>query len=111
MDQTVLIKLVKETVSYGEYAEKVVSRSIREVYAQKRGIARSEWFEAGRNGFNPDITFITNIFDYDGEATVEWNDTLFGVYRTYTGRNDKIELYCEKKGGLVNGTAEKVQGE
>lgn len=105
MDQTVTIKLVKETITYDDIGQKVKEKTAREVYAQLRGIARAEWFEAGRNGMNPDITFIMSALDYEGETVIEWNGFLYGVYRTYIGRNDRIELYCEKKGGLQGGKA------
>lgn len=37
--------------------------------------------------------------DYQGEKTVEYNGVTYGIYRTYLGRNDTIELYAERKGG------------
>lgn len=106
MDKTTVIKLIKEHITYDEIKQKVVERTSREVYAQMRGIVRAEWFEAGRNGLKPEITFVMNAFDYEGEKIIEHNGSVYGVYRTYIGRNDSIELYCEKKGGL-NGEDEK----
>lgn len=104
MDQTVSIQLVKELITYDEIKQPVKTYERREVYAQLRGIARAEWFEAGRNGMNPDTTFIMSALDYQGETIIEWNGVRYGVYRTYVGRNERIELYCEKKGGLQGGT-------
>lgn len=104
MDQTVTINLIAESWSYDnprKQRQKVTTS--REVYAQLRGIARTEWFEAGRNGHNPNVTFIISALDYQGESVVEYNGETLGVYRTYEGRNDRVELYCEKKGGLANG--------
>jgi len=104
MDQTVTINLVKEAITYDEIKQPIKTLTSREVYAQLRGIARAEWFEAGRNGMNPDMTFIMSALDYQGEKIIDWNGVRYGVYRTYIGRNDRIELYCEKKGGLKNGS-------
>lgn len=104
MDKTTVITLVKEIVSYDEIRQPIKTYSRREVYAQFRGVYRAEWFEAGRVGLKPDITFVMSAFDYEGEKLIEWNGNRYGIYRTYIGRNDAIELYCEKKGGLDNGT-------
>lgn len=102
MDRTVVITLVKERKAFNANRQPIVETvSQNDVYAQMRSITRAEWFEAGRNGLKPDICFITNCFDYDGEEIVEFNGKRYGVYRTFFGRNDAVELYCEKKGGLA----------
>lgn len=107
MDRTIEIYLLKEKTEYDEIGQPVDTvTDKRLVFAQYRSIARAEWFEAGRNGFNPNITFVVNAFDYHGESIVQWNGSLYGVYRTYIARNEKVELYCEKKGGLQGGTEE-----
>lgn len=101
MDRTVLITLLNEKTSYNANLQPVTEfTSRKEVYAQMRSISRAEWFEAGRNGLKPDICFVTNCFDYSGETMLEYNGIRYGIYRTYFGRNDSVELYCEKKGGV-----------
>ena len=100
MDQTVTIKLIAQKTTYDEIRQPVYEDYAREVYAQLRSITRAEWFEAGRNGMRPDIAFIMMSFDYRGETVIEWNGVRYGVYRTFRGRGDRIELYCEKQGGV-----------
>lgn len=101
MDRTVVITLVNEQKTYNANRQPIVETiSQKDVYAQMRSITRAEWFEAGRNGLKPDICFITNCFDYNGETIVDYDGKRYGVYRTFFGRNDSVELYCEKKGGL-----------
>lgn len=76
----------------------------QEIFCDVRSITRTEWFEAGRNGIeHPAYIFIMNRNEYDGEETVEYNGKLYGIYRTYEGRNQNLELYAEAKGGLHNG--------
>lgn len=104
MDRTVNINLIAETVTLDEINQETVTETSREVYAQMRSISRAEWFDAGRNGLKPDIAFVMQSFDYDGEKIIEWNGSRYGVYRTYYGKNDRIELYCEKKGGVSSGS-------
>ena len=38
-------------------------------------------------------------YDYQGEDSVQYNGRTYGIYRTYLGREDTIELYAERKGG------------
>ena len=61
-------------------------------------ISRREFFEAGRNGLNPEFRFDVFQGDYQGETVVEYHGATYSVYRTYES-GDYMELYAERKGG------------
>ena len=65
-------------------------------------VIRAEFFDAGRNGLNPEYVFTMFFGDYNGERIVEYNGKRYAVYRTYHARTDIIELYVQREGG-VNG--------
>lgn len=72
-----------------------------EVFCDVKSITQTEWFEAGRNGIqHPEFVFIINRNEYSGQRVVLYNGQLYGVYRTYAGKNENLELYVEAKGGL-----------
>lgn len=72
----------------------------RDVYARVTSVTQTEFFEAGRNGLNPDYEMTMFRWDYNGEKTVEFNGLRYGVYRNYIDENsDEIELYVQRKGG------------
>ena len=81
---------------YGVFKSKPTRRK---VFAQVSTVSRSEFFEAGRNGFNPEFTFTMFFGDYNNENALIYNDQEYAVYRTYQRRSDTIELYAERKGG------------
>lgn len=68
------------------------------VMAQIKSAGADEWFEGGRNGLNPEYTFIINRLEYNSEETVIFNDVKYSVYRTYI-KGDRIELHCQKRKG------------
>lgn len=103
MDRSVVIKLIAETKTKNEYGVFETQTTSREVYAQVQSITRAEFFDAGRNGLNPEFEFTMFFGDYEGEKLVEYNGNTYAVYRTYQGRNDTIELYVERKGGTNGG--------
>ena len=39
-------------------------------------------------------------YDYGHEKIVELDGVRYGVYRTYLGKNESIELYLESKVGV-----------
>lgn len=94
-----VITLVKETKTQDANGIHRIQTSTREVFCVCESVSRSEFYEAGRNGLNPEYKFILFFGDYEGERTVIYNGQPYAVYRTYKGKTDDIELYAERKGG------------
>lgn len=104
MDRSDIIELIPTATAPDEYGVvRTVEGEPRTVMCQVRSITRTEFFEAGRNGLNPEFQFDVFSGDYEGERLVRYKDKQYAVYRTYFGRTDTVELYCERKGG-TNGT-------
>ena len=102
MDRSNVINLVAQSWSKGTDGVYVATESITEVYCDVRSVTQTEWFEAGRAGIeHPAFTFIINRNEYNNEQIVEFNGQRYGVYRTYMGMNEDLELHCEAKGGLI----------
>ncbi len=101
MDRSSVIKLISMTYTQDAIKQYVETETEREVFCDVRSVTRAEWFDAGRNGMQPIYIFTMFAPDYQGEKVVEYNGQRYGVYRTYLGRNETIELYVEEKGGLV----------
>lgn len=105
MDRSSVISLISETKTKNEYGVYQTTTSSRDVFCQVNSVSRSEFFEAGRNGLNPEFKFTMFAGDYNGEKVVEYKGETYAVYRTYYARTDTIELYVERKGG-TNGKAD-----
>lgn len=71
----------------------------RQVFCRKKSVTRNEFFEAGRNGLNPEFQFSIFAADYEGETICEYQGKTYSIYRTYRTPADYIELYVERKGG------------
>lgn len=103
MDRSEVITLVKETQVKNDFGVYEPVSETRDVFCQVRSITRSEFFDAGRNGLNPEFEFDVFFGDYEGERTVIYKDQRYAVYRTYQARTDVLELYVQREGG-TNGT-------
>ena len=106
MDQSNVMYLITETSTQDEIGQYVSVEAKRMVYCDVRWAARAEWFEAGRNGFQPSFVFVMFQHDYQGEKILEYNGQRYGIYRTYVASNERIELYTEAKGGIHGQTEE-----
>lgn len=103
MDRSSVLTLIAETKTQDANGVWNNTETATDVFGQVGSVTRNEFFEAGRNGLNPEFVFTMFFGDYNGERTVEYNGNRYGVYRTYHGRNDTVELYAERKGGTNGG--------
>lgn len=71
----------------------------RAVFCKRRSISRSEFFDAGRNGLNPEFVFDVFAGDYAGETLCRYGGMSYAIYRTYLADSDYIELYAQREGG------------
>lgn len=99
MDRSEVITLLSSTRAQNEYGVWTESPTARDVFCQVDSVTRAEFFDAGRNGLNPQYRFTIFAADYQGEETVVYKGKAYGVYRTYQPRTDVLELYVERKGG------------
>ena len=100
MDRSAVIKLISETRTQDEYGVWRPTQTSRDAYAQVDSVTRSEFFEGGRNGLNPELVFRMFQGAYKGEKILIYRGTAYSVYRTFLERTDTIELYCERKEGV-----------
>lgn len=100
MDKSTVINLISETQARDTSGVYQTSETSHTVFCSVNSVTASEFFEGGRNGLNPELQFTMFAGDYNGERIVEYDGNRYGVYRTYIRKNDVIELYVERKGGL-----------
>ena len=100
MGRSDVIQLIPTTSQKDEYGiPRTVEGDPREVMCYVDSVTRSEFFDAGRNGLNPEFVFRMFFADYEGESILEYNGNRYGIYRTYNNASDEVELYAERKGG------------
>ena len=99
MDRSEVIYLNKQEYTKDEYGIIDSEKTKKRVYCDVSSVSASEIFEGGRNGLNPEIKFIMFRYDYDDESICQYKNNYYTIYRTYVGKNETIELYCEKRKG------------
>ena len=100
MDRSDVLTLVGETLAQDDFGVWRATRTERDVFCSVESVTRSEYFQGGKNGLVPELKFIVFFGDYDGEETAIYDGKAYGIYRTYRGKNDRLELYAERKGGV-----------
>ena len=89
------ISLVSETFDVDENGFEKQSLSERDVFAEIYSVSQSEFFEAGRNGFKPEMKVRVWSVEYNNERLAKYHDVVYEIYRTYVF-GDKTELYLQR---------------
>jgi SPP1 family predicted phage head-tail adaptor len=89
-----LIELITVPDGVGGYTETEI---VRTVFADKKSIRSSEFYQAHVAGLKPELNLIIRQIEYNGESRVRWNDKVYDVLRTYSKNDELIELTCAKR--------------
>lgn len=101
MAELVLIGLIPTTEGKNEIGRPIeIRKPPKEIYADKKSVRQSEFYQAAATGFKPEIVFEIWEFEYEDESLVTYMGKEYRVIRTFEkGNSEKIELICS---GIVN---------
>lgn len=102
MDRSVTFKLIGTNWTQDSIGQWIETEVQRDVFGQISSVTANEFFAAGQNGISPEFRITMFCADYNGERDLIMNDQVYSIYRTYQTRNDKLELYVEKRRGDGN---------
>lgn len=100
MDKSNIVTLVKKEYVQDDIGAFKATETSRDIYCNISSVSGVEWMDAGRNGINAQYKITVFEYDYEGEEIAELNGVRYGIYRTYIGKNENLELYLEKKAGV-----------
>lgn len=94
-----IIELIATTNSGNPIGDTVSTPTTKEVFANKKSIRQSEFYQAAANGLKPEIMFEIRAADYNEEKELEYEGKPYSIIRTYSASVEFVELICT---GLVN---------
>jgi len=95
-----VIRLVTITYTESDIGDIVETRTDRQVYANKKSIRQSEFYQAQANGLRPEAMFEMRSIDYQDERKLLHDGKEYNVIRTYSKNGEILELVCDR---LVGG--------
>lgn len=100
MDRSTVLTLVGIAYTQDAIGQQVPREIPREVFCSLSSVSASEWFDGGKAGLNPEYRATMFAPDYEGEQIAQLDGERYGIYRTYLGRDETIELYLTRKAGV-----------
>lgn len=89
-----IISLISIVNTVDEGGDTVQVETPRQVYANKKSIKQSEYYQALTVGLKPEVTFVIYSFEYSNERKLTYNTKPYNIIRTFE-KGDFIELICE----------------
>lgn len=89
-----LIPTIEGRDSYGE--EVGVDGEPREVFANRKSVRQTEFYQALAAGLKPEIVFEIREQEYEGEKKARHEGTDYHVIRTYSRNGEVLELVCSR---------------
>lgn len=101
MDMTELITLIPVEYTKDSLKQLIAEEQPgREIFCTVESVTQSEWFAAGKVGLNATYKVTVYTAEYNGEEKAVLDGKSYKIYRTYRRRDDKTELYLEKRTGV-----------
>lgn len=95
MNADTLVKLVEKSgQTTNDIGEIVHQEKLRTIYAQRKYVRQSEFFQAQANGLKPECMLEVNSFEYHNEEFCYLENKRFKIYRAYEIKGtERTELY------------------
>ena len=93
-----VLELISTAITLDEIGQEVETITYSEVFAEKNGIPRAEFFSVGVKDIKPALMFKIREIDYADQSALRYNSKVYTIYRVYP-KNEMIELYCEVRAG------------
>ena len=88
------IYLITFTTATNDIGDTIEVKTERLVFANRKSIRQSEFYQALSVGLKPQIVFEVYAFEYQEEESLSYNGKEYSIIRAFT-KGDFTELICE----------------
>jgi hypothetical protein len=96
-----MVDLISITATDNEVGDSITQETPRQVFANKRSIKQSEFYQAAMTDLRPELQFDVRTIDYQAERELKWNNKSYDIIRVYTKNDEITQLICQGKSGDV----------
>ena len=93
------IALISKEYTQDDLGQWVETWTKFEIFGIVESVTMSEFYQAGMQGFKPEYRVLVWMNEYSGQELLEYNETIYRIYRTYRRDDGRIELYVTERKG------------
>ena len=90
-----IVDLISVTKTINGIGDQVEVEASKQVFADKKHIRQSEFYQAMATGLKPELMFVIREIDYSNEPRLKYNNKYYNIIRTYSKNGELLELICE----------------
>lgn len=90
------IILLTENITLNEYHEEETVVTETKILCCKKSVTRSEFYFAKTADVKIDVVFIINVFEFQNERKLIYNNKIYEIVKTYELENGLLELTCSE---------------
>ena len=90
-----ILELISFNNSVNERGNVIKTKEYKTIFAKKKSISQSEFYEAEKLGLKPSFRFEIYNIEYNNELFARYEGREYKVLKTYKNSMDKIELTLE----------------
>jgi SPP1 family predicted phage head-tail adaptor len=90
-----VVTLIGVTYSKNKVGDSIETSDLRQVFANKKSIRQTEFYQAQATGLKPELMFEVRTIEYQGESTLEYDEKKYNIIRTHSKNGEITELICE----------------
>nr|WP_309099072.1 phage head closure protein [Fredinandcohnia onubensis] len=103
------LTLIRVSYIENDIGDHIPTENKSVILCDVQSVTRSEHYSAATHGLKPEIVFVVNKFDYQGQKEIEFEGVRYKVIRDYTSKQAKgiadfetIELICKGMSNHAN---------
>lgn len=89
-----IVNLVAIVNGENSVGDPVTTETPRQVFANKKSIRQSEFYQAAATNLKPEIMFEIRSIEYAGEKILEYENKSYSIMRTFSKNGEILELTC-----------------
>lgn len=101
------VELITEVPDTNDMGDPITVESIRMVFANRKSIRQTEFYQAAATGLRPEWMFEVRSVEYGDESKLRHEGHDYAIIRTYSRNGEIMELICS---GLVVSHASPIDG-
>ena len=90
------IELISTGLDVDKNGFEIQAERKREIFADKKSVRSSEFYQAQSQGFKLDIMFNIKPYEYENEEYLIFENQKYKIERTYEKDSENLEIVCSK---------------
>ena len=91
-----VVELISFNTSIDENGFEISTETKEEVFADKKSVRSTEFYEAQKLGYKLSVMFVIRPYEYNGQEYIYYENNKYKVERTYEKNTEQLEIICSK---------------